>query len=435
MKIKKQLIIILIMIFIINIFIYSKPSYAAKENADFPIYSEGAVLMESSTGKVLYGKNENGKLYPASTTKVLTAIIVLENLQLTDKLTASKEAVMAIPAGYSNAAIQPEEVLTCQELLDLFLIHSANEAGFIFAEHISGSVEKFAELMNQKAAQIGCKNTHFTNPSGIHDPEHYTTAYDLALITRYCMKNETFRNIVSRTSCTVEPTEKFEKRYFRNTNDLLIESSQYYYKYAIGVKTGFTTPAKNCLIAASKKDEMELIVVALGAEATEDGRSGRYVDSINLFEYGFSNYKIQQIAEKDTVIHEMTVENGTKDTKNLQLVLKNSLTGLTPADLNLNNLKYTVDLKENISAPIAENDVLGKITYEIDDNTYSVDLVASHSVEESNLLLLIGQALLALFVLFILTKLIFSKKKLKKNNKNKKSKKHNKKVDSIYKFN
>ena len=414
---------------------------------NFPIYSEGAVLMDSSTGKVLYGKNEDEKLYPASTTKILTAILAIEKCNLTDKITASKTAVMSIPSGYSNAAIQPGEALTVQDLLDLFLIHSANEVGFIFAEHISGSTEDFATLMNQKAAELGCKNTHFTNPSGLHDSEHYSTAYDMALIARYCMKNETFRDVVSKTSCTVEATDKYEERYFKNTNDLIIPSSKYYYEYAIGIKTGFTTQAKNCLISASLKDDLELITVALGAEATEDGRSGRYVDTLNLFEYGFSNYKIQQVATANTAIEEITIENATKDTKNLSLLLKDDIISLAPANLDLNNLNCSVDLNENISAPISEGDILGKVTYNIDGINYSSDLVASHNVEEFNVSLLIAQVALAIVVLFVIVKLFFPKKKRKnsnrgnhhissnrKNSKNKKLKNYNNFVDSIYKF-
>lgn len=413
----------------------------------FPIYSEGSVLMDSSTGKVLYGKNENEKLYPASTTKILTAILAIEKCNLTDKIAASNTAVMSIPAGYSNAAIQPGEALTVQELLDLFLIHSANEVGYIFAEHISGSVENFATLMNQKAIELGCKNTHFTNPSGIHDTNHYSTAYDMALIARYCMKNETFRTVVAKTSCTVEATDKSEQRYYKNTNDLIVPSSKYYYEYAIGIKTGFTTQAKNCLIAASLNDGLELITVALGAEATEDGRSGRYVDTLNLFEYGFSNYKFQQIATANTAVEEITVENATKDTKNLSLLLKDNITCLTPADLDLTNLNYSVNLNDNISAPIEEGEILGKVTYNIDGITYSSDLIANHYVEEFNVSLLLSQVAFALVVLFILAKLFFPKKKKRKKNNNnnymksnrKKStrkniKKYNNFADSIYKF-
>lgn len=401
------------------------------QEVDFPIYSQGAVLMEASTGKVLYGKNENGKLYPASTTKILTAIIAIENHKLTDKVTANNSAIMAIPSGYSNAAIQPGETLTVEELLQLFLIHSANEVGYIFAEDISGSVDNFANLMNKKATEIGCKNTHFTNPSGIHNVEHYSTAYDMALIAQYCMKNETFRNIVSMTSCTIEPTDKYEKRYFKNTNDLLDSKSKYYYENAIGIKTGFTTQAKNCLISASQKDNMELITVVLGAEGTADGRSGRYVDTINLFDYGFANYKIQKINSANTEIQNLKVENATKETENLPVILKDNISALVPSNINLSDLKYSVDINTEIPAPITEGDVIGKITYNIDGISYSSDLIAEHSVEKFNYYLLAVQIAVAIVVLLIVVKLLFFRKKKKKNKRNNN---YYKNYDSIYRF-
>lgn len=448
MKIKKQILIILIIIStFINTLLCSTPVQATNSNnsqsnktsTDFSLYSQGAVLIDASTGQVLYAKNENEKLYPASTTKILTAILAIENCKLTDKITASYHAVMSIPSGYSNAAIQPGETLTCRELLDMFLIHSANEVGNIFAEHISGSIENFATLMNQKATELRCKNTHFTNPSGIHDPEHYSTAYDMALIAKYCMKNETFRSIVSKVSCTIEATDKYEKRYFRNTNDLIDPASDFYTEYVIGIKTGYTSQAKHCLISGSQKDNLELITVVLGAGSAKE----RYADTLNLFEYGYSNYKIQKIATKNSIIEEITIGNATKDTEKLSLLLKNDITSLVPTNLNLTNLDYSLKLNEIISAPIAEGDVLGKITYTIDGIEYSSDLIASHSVEEFKPLTILLQVILALFILFILSKLILPKKKSKKRKsknkkpKNKKSsnKKSSNKKNSIYKFN
>lgn len=425
MKNKKHIFIILLIIIFINILAplalaTQSESSSSIPQPNFSIYSDGAILIDSNSGKVLYGKNENKKLYPASTTKILTAILAIENCKLTDKITASYEAVMSIPSGYSNAAIQVGESLTAQELLEMFLIHSANEIGNIFAEHISGSIENFAILMNEKATELGCLNTHFTNPSGIHDVNHYSTAYDMALIAKYCMKNEIFRSIVSKTSCTVEATDKYEKRYFKNTNSLIDTSNRYYYEYAIGIKTGFTSQAKNCLISASKKDNLELITVVLGAEATDDGRSGRYVDSINLFEYGFSNYQIQKIATKNSVVTDLIIENATKDTKNLSLILKDDISGITPINFDLSNLDYSINLKENISAPILKNDVLGKITYTVNGITYSSDLIASNNVEEFNLNLSLKQIALAILVLFIIAKLLVPKKTKKKKYKRRK---------------
>lgn len=444
MKTKKRILIILMIIStFLSVFTYTNSVQATTSSSisepNFTIYSEGAVLMESSTGQVLYGKNQNEKLYPASTTKILTAILAIENCKLTDKITASYDAVMCIPSGYSNAAIQVGETLTAQELLDMFLIHSANEIGNIFAEHISGSIDNFAKLMNQKATEIGCKNTHFTNPSGIHDTEHYSTAYDMALIARYCMKNETFRNIVSKVTCTVEATDKYEKRFFRNTNDLIDPKSQYYYEYAIGIKTGFTSQAKNCLISASLKDGLELITVALGAEATSDGKSGRYVDTLNLFEYGYSNYKVQKIATKNSVIDEIIIGNATKDTENLSLLVKNDITGIIPANMNINDLNPSIQLNEIISAPIKQGDVLGKITYNINGIEYSSDLIANNNVEELNEKLMLSQIALALLVLFVFAKLLIPKKKSKKRKSKKKHSNYQKSgtkrySDSTYKF-
>ncbi len=422
MKTSKTTIILTIIAIISILFCnysYADTPQSTNLEQNLTLYSDAAILIDLATGKVLVEKNSNEKMYPASTTKILTAIIAIENCKLDDKITASYNAVMSIPAGYSNAAIQPDETLSVEDLLNLFLIHSANEAGMILAEHISGSIENFANLMNQKAVEIGCTNTHFTNPSGIHDEEHYSTAYDMALIARYCMQNETFRSIVAKPSCEVAATDKYEKRYFVNSNDLLRPSSKYYYEYAIGIKTGFTSYAKNCLISASKKDNMELIAVVLGAQTTEDGKSARYIDSINLFEYGFNNYKFQEIKAQNDIIQEVKIKNATKETENLQLLLKDSISSIVPINFNLENLDYSVELNENISAPISEGSTLGKITYNIDGITYTSDLIASHNVEKFDLFLLIGQIILVIIVLFILAKLL-SPKKNKKYKKNKK---------------
>lgn len=376
------------------------------QSESLSLYSEAAVMIDSETGKVLFDKNANQKMYPASTTKILTAIIAIEKCNLTDSVTASYNAIMSIPAGYSNAAIQENEVLTVEELLNVFLIHSANEAGMILAEHISGSIANFADLMNEKVLEIGCTNTHFTNPSGIHDVNHYSTAYDMALIAQYCMKNDTFRNIVSKTSCTIAPTNKYDARYFVNTNDLILPSSQYYYKYAIGIKTGYTSQAKNCLIAASSKDNLELITVVLGAQTTETGKSGRNIDTINLFEYGYSNYKFQEIVTQGTIVKEISIDNATKDTEVLPLITKDSISSIVSKNFDLNNLDYSIELNEDLKAPISQGAVIGNITYNIDGNNYSSQLLAEHNVEKSNIQLLVLQIIMVVIILIILVKLL-----------------------------
>lgn len=431
----KKRILLFITLFITLINIYTL-SFANEINStDLAIYSSGAVLMDYQTGKILMQKDMNKKLYPASTTKILTAIIAIENLNLTDSLTASKSAVMAIPSGYSNAGIKAGEVLSVSDLLDMFLIHSANEIGYIFGEQISGSIEKFADLMNQKAIEIGCTNTHFTNPSGIHDINHYSTAYDMALIARYCMNNETFKNIVNKKNCKVSATELYpQERFYKNTNSLLDSSNKrYYYEYATGIKTGFTTQAKNCLIASASKDGLNLIAVMLGAEATENGLSGRYTDAKNLFNYGFENYEKKEFLQSNSIVKKLKIKNATKDTKELNLVAKSSLSTIFNINFDTSSLNPIIEINQNISAPISKDAILGKITYTIDGISYSSDLIASSDVIKSNILEILIQIVSAIILLIILSKILHHKYFI---NKKKKKKRHKKfeKNNSIYKF-
>lgn len=311
MNLKKIIICLLIYICIIsNIFVcvFATEDMNTQEmpQEGMQIYSEAAILMESTTGKILYEKNMNERKYPASTTKILTAIIALEKCDLDEVTTASYNAVNSIKSGYTKADIQVGEKFSIEELLNVMMVQSANEAATIIAEHISGSVSEFAKLMNEKAKEIGCKNSNFVNANGVHDENHYSTAYDMALIAKYCMKNEVFRKLANMMECSLPRTEYWQdeqveehgERIFKNTNKLLIEGNRYYYPYAIGVKTGFTTPAKNCLISASNKNGFELISVVLHAETTEDGLSARYLDTINLFEYGYNNFNLDDIKKE-----------------------------------------------------------------------------------------------------------------------------------------
>lgn len=433
---KRFFIVILLIITLFNLYTLSFAD-STIPNPDFQIYSSGSVLMDASTGKVLIQKDMNKQLYPASTTKILTAIIAIEKLDLSSTLTASRSAVMAIPSGYSNAGIKVGESLNVNDLLEMFLIHSANEVGYIFAEEISGNIENFANLMNQKATELGCINTHFTNPSGIHDINHYSTAYDMAIIARYCMKNETFRNIVNKKSCKFSATDLYpEERYFKNTNSLLDPSNRYYYEYAIGIKTGFTTQAKNCLIAGAQKNGIELIAVMLGAEATENGQSGRYIDAKNLFDFGFENYEVKQFLQEGTKIAEIKIKNATKETQTLNLLAKTSLSATFESSFNISSLNPSIKIEENITAPIAKDKILGKISYDIDGITYETDLIAENDVIKSNILETIIQILSAIIILILIAEFFSHTKKKKNNNKKiKYNKKKLRKNNSVYKFN
>lgn len=414
MKVKKILIILIILIFILNTSISIGLSNIPE------IIAGGAILIDSSSEKILYSKNENEKMYPASTTKILTAILTIENCNLDDIVTVPYEAIAIVPSGYSIAYLQSGEQLTVMQLLQVMMVYSANDAANVLAYHISGSIDNFATLMNNKVLELELKNTHFTNPSGKHDNNHYTTPYDLALIMKYCMKNSTFREIAGLKYCIIPATNKYEERVFNTTNDLLIYSnnnvsSNYYYKYAIAGKTGYTTQAKNCLVSVSNKDGLELICVVLSVGLYSNNISAKFVDTKTIFEYGYNNYTVKKLREKNAIANQIVIGNATKDSKNLDLLISDDITALIhSSDLNT-DFSSEIELQENLFAPIEQGQKVGKIVYNIDGIEYSSDLLASHAVEKSNFLTLIFNILLVILILFFLYKLLFGINLKKKN--------------------
>ena len=211
-----------------NNFIFGNYVFADDFTSALDINASSALLVDNKTNKILYSKNENKKMFPASTTKIVTAILVLENHSLDEKVTASYDAVMSIPSGYSTADIQIEEELTVEQLLELLLVHSANDAANVLAEYAGGSVSSFVSMMNTKANELGLSNTHFTNPYGLQDDNHYTTAHDLAIIMQYCLKNDDFRKIAGQASCAIPATNKSNPRKYDSTNELLIAGNSNY---------------------------------------------------------------------------------------------------------------------------------------------------------------------------------------------------------------
>lgn len=367
-----------LMIFLWVCIFFCNPSLA---NAP-ELHSESAILFETSTGNVLYSKNATEKLYPASTTKILTAIIAIESCELDEIATVSKNAVDLVPSGYSNGGLVAGEQLSIKDLLYALMLNSANEAANVLAEHISGSIEEFAKLMNQKAKELGCTNSNFLNTNGMHDDNHYTTAVDLGIIANYCMKNETFREIVSTTTYTLPSTNKYSKndRIMRNTNQLINRSSKYYLEEAIGIKTGFTSQAGNCLISSAKKDNIELISVTLKAGSSSKESTYRFIDGKKLLEYGLNNFNFKTITAKGTIIDSVQIENATKETQNLNIIIQEDITDFINNDLEIN--ETDIQINSDIEAPIKAGDIIGKISYSAGDKTYTVNLIAETDVIE-----------------------------------------------------
>ena len=253
------------------------------------------ILMEESTGVVLYAKNIHEKCYPAALTAVMTSMLAAENCDLDERVEFSTAAVRDVPSGVVNIAIDPGESLTVSECLQAILIRGAAECGFALAEHVGGgSRDSFVAMMNSRAAALGCKETSFANPVGLHSEDHYTTAYDMALIGRDFFDNELLCKYSLQKNLHLYPTEFQKDEIIEHNGNRMAIGGTYEYPYLIGARTGYTEEAGYCLIAGAEKDGMKLIVVIL-----DDGSDERYEDAINLFNYGFSDFALVNASENE----------------------------------------------------------------------------------------------------------------------------------------
>lgn len=412
----KKLLLLFFSLFLINI------SFAATPN--FDVYCNSAILIDARTGNVLYEKNSNQQAYPASTTKILTAYIALTQIgDINTEIIPTKNAVMSVPVGSSLAYFSENEKLTLEQVLFGLLLPSGNDAANIIAEYVSGSNSNFAELMNVTAEKLGATNSHFVNPSGWHDNEHYTTAADLAKIAYNAMKIPKFKEIVSQTRYVMPETNVSKvKRTFINTNKLL-SSGEYYYEAATGIKTGYTSQSGNCLVASASKDGVELISVAMGGNTVPVGKSAVYLDTINLLNFGFENYHNNQLVTQSNLITTITPKKAGK--KTLDIVTDSSINvlvenGDTPV------FDRIISLNEKIVAPIKKGDVLGTLTYTQNDEVVGiVNLVAKTDIEKEHWFFVLLKVLLYLaisvIILGVLLRLFNDIRKIAKKRKKNKS--------------
>lgn len=424
--------ILLIIVFILSI--YTKYSYADTQNNldtnntnstynDITLYSNSSILIDSSTGQILYEHNAYEKTYPASTTKLMTAILTLENCNLSDSVTINKDALNGIPKSYTTAALKAGESLTVEQLLHVLLIPSANDAANVLAYHIAGSIDNFAIMMNSKAKEIGCQNTHFVNPSGIHDDEHYSTAYDMALIGKYANTFEKIREIATQTSYSLPNLPDGKERVFKTTNTLITPKNKYYYEYATGLKTGYTDKAKSCIVAKAKKDDIELICVVLGGDKTEDLKSERELDCHTLFEYGFNNFKHSTICSKNTSLDKSNLTNVPSNLQNANIVFSEDLSILVNTN-NTQNIVPNIVWKNDLQLPIYKNTVVGNITYNVDGKSYTVDLLSGTDIlpNNSNTISYFFYILLAILLIIIIITIFTNKRKNRFHRKSRSSK-------------
>lgn len=258
------------------------------------VSAEAAILMEADTGTILYAKNIDEKLYPASTTKMLTCLIAAERCSMNETVTFSHTAVDAVPSDGSNMGIDAGESLSMEECLYGIMVASANEVANAVGEHIAGSLEEFTALMNQRAAELGCRNSHFMNANGLYDDNHYTSAYDLALIARAYFQNDILKRVGNTKTYHFIPTATQPDDFYKtNTHGLI--NGEYSYEGIIGGKTGYTSEAGRTLVTGCEQNGMRLICVVL-----KEDTPAQFEDTIKLFDYGYQNFSKVKIADNDT---------------------------------------------------------------------------------------------------------------------------------------
>lgn len=381
------------------------------------IESPAAILIDLESGSTLYEKNANEVLYPASITKILSAIIVLENMELDELVTVDKNSPYEV-GDSTHIALEPGEVLTVEQLLYAGLVRSANDAMKVLARAVSGSESAFAERMNARAVELGAENTHFVNATGLPDDDHVTTAADMAKIAAYAMTIPEFADIVQTPYYKIPPTNiKEGERYFETTNKLLfspgkkitVNNRRISIKYpgTIGIKTGYTSQAKNTLVAAAENGDARLLLVILNASG-----NGLYEDAHALLNFGFENFKKRNVCVRNEYIAQIPVASG--DRADLAAIAK--ATVALPFSTDQDPIfDKTVLPKENLKAPIHKGDEIGTVEYYLNSELIArVALVAATDVafigESTTLIeqkplpmwLLIGAGVVGLFSIALL---------------------------------
>jgi len=335
-------------------------------NAEPPyIIGSSGILIDSESGQVLYVKEDNKRMYPASTTKVLTAIIAIENSSLDEIVLIPLEAC---DAEGSSIGLQEGELITMEDLLYALMLNSGNDAAIAIAVHVGGSVEEFVKMMNSKASELGALNSNFTNPNGLPDENHYSSAYDLSAIAKYAMRNEAFREIVSTQT-------KVINRTYPDAQVNLSNSSRLFSRYAgtIGVKTGYTDAAGQCLIAATVRDDRELISVVLSSEGT-----GIYDDTIALMEYGYNQFNKTLLIEEGVFVTHIPVIFGKPEY--VEVVAGKSASYNISTE-NSQTVDRTLILFDSIKSPISAGEKLGDLYFENEGIVIGrVDLLAKQDI-------------------------------------------------------
>ena len=368
------------------------------EPAGFHVDAKAALLIDPETEEILYEQNIHDRLYPASVTKIMTCLLVLEaiddgRLSKSQVLTASETAISEVPPDGSNVGIKVGEELTVEELLYCIMLSSANEGCNMLAEAIDGSISAFVARMNQKARDLGCEDTNFCNTNGLPDVGHYTTAWDLYLITKEARTYPDFMPLVDTIYHQVPATNMAEPRELYTTNYLIssYKTNYYIYQGAHGIKTGSTSAAGYCLVSSADRDDRSLLTVVLGADRVvtpEITLTYSFIETSKLFDHGFDDFDRKVLLAADELVGEVDVELSQQQ-NTVKVHPSQEIERLVPADLDpVKDVdRITTYESESVEAPVVKGQVMGTITLKSGDTVYgTVELLADEDVAVSRLL-------------------------------------------------
>lgn len=360
-----------------------------RKQGEKPMLGEGetGILIDAASGNTLFEYNSGKHMYPASTTKIMTALLAIEAVErgevsMDSRVEITAEMLDGLDPDGSNMALKEGEILSLDSLLKGLMIPSGNDAACAIAYYIGKSKAAFVDMMNSRAQELGAMSTHFENPNGLHDDNHYTTAADMAKIACAAMKLDKFRNIVDIAHIKIPPTNKTEKeRYYINTNGLIstMRYTNYYYKGANGIKTGYTGKAGNCLVSSARRDGIELIGVIFGGKDVADSHK----DSIEMFDWGFETYNALTALKSGDMPCEIRVKQG-RGTDSLTLSVKSSVSVLVPKGTDVSRLEIRPNLPEAVYAPIEAGGEVGSISVLLNGEELAKGtLIANTSIERS----------------------------------------------------
>ncbi len=366
------------------------PSALTANAAEVPnMTAVSSYLVDVTSDFVLHSNNSDAKRAPASTTKIMTALIVLENTEPTDILTFTSEAFDGVGIYRSAYNFKDGEQFTIEQALYIIMLNSSNDMSNALAIHVAGSTEAFVQMMNDKAAELGCAGTNFANPHGLDDPEHYTTAEDLFKIATEAMTHELFATIANTAQKTIPPTNMTEdERLVLTTNRLILrKSDEIYYDPIKGIKTGYTDDAGNCLVSIAEKGDTVLMSVVLGCETdVERGFSASFNETRELMEWGFNNFETRTMLEAEEPVSEIPVALSS-ERESVVLVTSGSIEGIMPIDAVEEDIITNITLDQNVKAPVEIGQKLGSMTVSYAGHVYgTVDLISLQEAPLSQVL-------------------------------------------------